>query len=235
MGTDPAWGIAQNKLTFINGIKMKLSVIYGVLHMTIGIIHKGTNTIYFKDWPSFFTEVVAGTIILLGLFGWMDLLILGKWLTVLNIEDLRPADSTKYPHCAAKPAGLETNDPSEDLRSITQGDCDNQLSPSVINIMIDTVFNFGKSKSPEGSRAYIGADLPAQMTTGFALLVIVFLLIPVMLFVKPCCFRGDDGHDDDHENNQIEFANINNMEQNNQIQRSSDDNRGATDDAMIKR
>merc|ERR1712216_3367 len=92
MGTDPVWGIASNKLTFINGIKMKLSVIFGVLHMTMGIIHKGTNPIYFRDWPSFFTEVVAGTIILLGLFGWMDLLIFAKWLKELDIEDNTPVD-----------------------------------------------------------------------------------------------------------------------------------------------
>jgi len=58
------------------------------------------------------------------------------------------------------------------------------------------------------------------MAIGFILLIIVFLLIPVMLFVKPCCFRGDGGHDDNEENNQIEFANINNVDnQNNQIQR----------------
>jgi len=66
---------------------MKLSVIFGVLHMSMGILHKGTNTIYFKDWPSFFTEVVAGLVILLGLFGWMDLLIFAKWLHPLNIDD----------------------------------------------------------------------------------------------------------------------------------------------------
>jgi len=112
MGTDPIWGIASNKLTFINGIKMKLSVIFGVLHMTMGIMHKGTNTIFFKDWPSFFTEVVAGTIILLGLFGWMDLLILGKWLTDLNIEDDTLVDSTL---CRPKSAGLETNAGDEDM------------------------------------------------------------------------------------------------------------------------
>lgn len=154
MGTDPIWGISSNKLTYINGIKMKLSVIFGVLHMTMGIIHKGTNTVYFKDWPSFFTEVVAGTIILLGLFGWMDLLIIAKWLKPLNIEDATPTNK-----CDPTQLDLETNVPEENLVAVKTGDCDNQKTPSVINIMIDTVFNFGTSKTPD-YRAFIGPDVP---------------------------------------------------------------------------
>lgn len=146
MGTDPIWGIASNKLTYINGIKMKLSVIFGVLHMTMGIIHKGTNTVYFRDWPSFFTEVVAGIIILIGLFGWMDLLIIAKWLTKLDIED-RDSPAMDI-HCKPKEVDLDTSSPDELSVPIGKGDCDNQLTPSVINIMIDTVFNFGTSKNP---------------------------------------------------------------------------------------
>jgi hypothetical protein len=100
--------------------------------------------------------------------------------------------------------------------------------------MIDTVFNFGTSKTP-GYRSFVGSDIQQQLDIGFALLVIVIILIPIMLFVKPCCFRGDH-HDDDNEgeNNQIEFANINNIDnQQNQVNRS--DGVGNTDDAMNKR
>lgn len=98
MGTDPIWGITSNKLTFINGVKMKISVIFGVLHMTMGILHKGTNCVYFRDWASLTTEVIAGLVILLGLFGWMDLLILAKWLTPLDIEDSSPStDKVRCP------------------------------------------------------------------------------------------------------------------------------------------
>jgi V-type H+-transporting ATPase subunit a len=120
MGTDPIWGISSNKLTVHNGIKMKLSVIFGVLHMTMGILHKGTNCVYFRDWPSLFTEVIAGIIILLGLFGWMDLLIIAKWLTPLDIDDRRESQD---PRCKGKAAGLETNAPEEDLLGIPEGDC----------------------------------------------------------------------------------------------------------------
>lgn len=63
-----------------------MSVIFGVLHMTMGVICKGTNTIYFKDYVSFITEVVFGIIILWGLFGWMDALIITKFFRTPDID-----------------------------------------------------------------------------------------------------------------------------------------------------
>jgi V-type H+-transporting ATPase subunit a len=47
-GYDPAWGLTGNNLSFSNNIKMKLSVIFGVLHMIFGILIKGGNSVYFK-------------------------------------------------------------------------------------------------------------------------------------------------------------------------------------------
>jgi V-type H+-transporting ATPase subunit a len=44
---DPIWSLSNNKLTFVNSVKMKMSVIFGVFHMSIGIIIKGLNTIKF--------------------------------------------------------------------------------------------------------------------------------------------------------------------------------------------
>jgi V-type H+-transporting ATPase subunit a len=70
---------------------MKLSVIFGVLHMTLGIICKGTNSIYFGRYVEFFSEVCSGIIILMFLFGWMDLLIIAKWFMYNDIQDTNPA------------------------------------------------------------------------------------------------------------------------------------------------
>jgi vacuolar-type H+-ATPase subunit I/STV1 len=66
---------------------MKLSVIFGVLHMCIGIATKGGNAVYFRQWATLICEVATGFVILLGLFGWMDLLIYAKWFYPLDIED----------------------------------------------------------------------------------------------------------------------------------------------------
>jgi V-type H+-transporting ATPase subunit a len=91
MGMDPTWGMASNRISMVNGVKMKMSVIFGILHMSMGIIVKGTNTIYFKRYLEFFTEVCTGLIILLGLFGWMDALIFAKWFKFLDINDTTPS------------------------------------------------------------------------------------------------------------------------------------------------
>lgn len=65
---------------------MKMSVIFGVIHMTFGVICKGTNTIYFKKLMEFWTEVVTGIVILWGLFGWMDALIIAKFFRTYDID-----------------------------------------------------------------------------------------------------------------------------------------------------
>lgn len=83
-GIDPAWYQSPLLLTFTNNIKMKLAVIIGVVHMAIGVAVKGANSIFFGNKLDFFCEVVTGLIILLGLFGWMDLLIFSKWNYEMN-------------------------------------------------------------------------------------------------------------------------------------------------------
>jgi len=84
-GLDPAWFLDQNNiLTVQDCFKMKLAVIIGVAHMTMGICTKGLNAVYHKQYLVLWTEVVTGLIILLGLFGWMDILIIAKWLYPMN-------------------------------------------------------------------------------------------------------------------------------------------------------
>jgi V-type H+-transporting ATPase subunit a len=66
---------------------MKLSVIFGVFHMCLGIGIKGSNAVYFRKFVVLICEVFAGFFILFGLFGWMDILIFLKWFYPLDIED----------------------------------------------------------------------------------------------------------------------------------------------------
>jgi len=47
IGFDPKWYMGKNGLTYMNSMKMKLSVILGVSQMTIGIFMKGFNYLYF--------------------------------------------------------------------------------------------------------------------------------------------------------------------------------------------
>lgn len=75
-GTDPAWYLNPNSLTFFNSIKMRTSVIIGVAHMSMGIVVKGLNAVNKGQVIVLLFEVICGLIILNGLFGYMDFLVI---------------------------------------------------------------------------------------------------------------------------------------------------------------
>lgn len=79
-GLDWKWYSAHNELNYFNSMKMKISVIIAVAQMSLGIIMKGANTLYNSDMLGFVGEFIPQLILLLCLFGWMDLLIIAKWL-----------------------------------------------------------------------------------------------------------------------------------------------------------
>jgi len=60
---------------------MKISVILGVSQMSLGIVMKAFNALHFEKKLDFFYEFIPQITLLLCLFGWMDLLIIVKWLT----------------------------------------------------------------------------------------------------------------------------------------------------------
>jgi len=80
-GVDPSWYRSTNEIAFINSLKMKVAVIYGVSHMTLGIFLKGTNAFYFGNCIDFFFEFVPQIVLMVSLFGFMDFMIVLKWLT----------------------------------------------------------------------------------------------------------------------------------------------------------
>jgi V-type H+-transporting ATPase subunit a len=76
---------------------MKTSVILGVLQMSLGICMKGFNALYFGAYVDFFFEFIPQISLLLALFGWMDTLIIGKWLTHVNVEYLEDPGVHPFP------------------------------------------------------------------------------------------------------------------------------------------
>lgn len=80
-GIDTVWYLASNELAYINSMKMKIAVILGVVHMTVGIVLRGINNLYFGKKVDFAFEFLPQLIILLAMFGYMDGLIITKWLT----------------------------------------------------------------------------------------------------------------------------------------------------------
>ena len=58
IGLDYSWSESINKVSFTNSFKMKLSIVFGVTHMMIGIFNKGLNALYFNDFASFAFEFI---------------------------------------------------------------------------------------------------------------------------------------------------------------------------------
>lgn len=58
---------------------MKISVIIGVIHMTLGIFVKASNCLHFRRYLDFFCEFIPQLGFMLLLFGYMDFLIFYKW------------------------------------------------------------------------------------------------------------------------------------------------------------
>lgn len=78
-GFDPVWHGAKTELTFTNSLKMKMSIILGVIHMDLGIIMSLFNQMYFRDHLSIWCEFVPQFLFLNALFGYLCFMIIYKW------------------------------------------------------------------------------------------------------------------------------------------------------------
>uniref|UniRef100_A0A3B3BDY4 V-type proton ATPase subunit a n=1 Tax=Oryzias melastigma TaxID=30732 RepID=A0A3B3BDY4_ORYME len=72
-GIDPVWGMANNKLTFLNSYKMKMSIIIGVIHMTFGVC------LSFFNYCVFFI-LIPELFFMLCLFGYLVFMVVFKWI-----------------------------------------------------------------------------------------------------------------------------------------------------------
>ena len=75
---------------------MKLSVIFAILQMSLGIFLKGLNSIYFRKTQDLLFEFIPQVFILWTLFMWMDILIIKKWMTPRDVETFSPPTQSHY-------------------------------------------------------------------------------------------------------------------------------------------
>jgi V-type H+-transporting ATPase subunit a len=88
-GVDPQWKGVPNEITFYNSIKMKVSIVFGVVHMTIGIVFSMLNSIHFKKWYDLLFVNLPSLIFFVSMFGYLAFVIIFKWITVRsNAENL---------------------------------------------------------------------------------------------------------------------------------------------------
>eukprot|EP00735_Rhodelphis_limneticus_P009068 TRINITY_DN2518_c0_g1::TRINITY_DN2518_c0_g1_i1::g.19327::m.19327 TRINITY_DN2518_c0_g1::TRINITY_DN2518_c0_g1_i1::g.19327 ORF type:complete len:821 (-),score=262.11,sp/Q9SJT7/VHAA2_ARATH/45.57/0.0,V_ATPase_I/PF01496.14/3.8e-259,Vps5/PF09325.5/0.0081,Vps5/PF09325.5/2.8,DUF2216/PF10226.4/0.052,DUF106/PF01956.11/0.49,MutS_III/PF05192.13/1.8e+02,MutS_III/PF05192.13/2.4,CHASE3/PF05227.8/87,CHASE3/PF05227.8/1.8,Sec34/PF04136.10/0.36,Sec34/PF04136.10/3.2e+03,TMPIT/PF07851.8/2e+02,TMPIT/PF07851.8/0.38 TRI len=97
VGMDPVWKGTDNGLTFTNSLKMKMSVIMGVLQMTVGVILSYFNARYFRRPLNVWFEFVPQFLFLQSIFGYLCIMIFIKWGTnYYEKEDYDPNDTDCY-------------------------------------------------------------------------------------------------------------------------------------------
>ena len=80
-GMDRVWGKTDQKIAFMNSFKMKLSIIVAVTHMSVGILMRGVNNLYFGDWVGLVFEFLPQITFFMCTFGYMCVCIVVKWLS----------------------------------------------------------------------------------------------------------------------------------------------------------
>uniref|UniRef100_A0A1Q3G3M1 V-type proton ATPase subunit a n=1 Tax=Culex tarsalis TaxID=7177 RepID=A0A1Q3G3M1_CULTA len=80
IGLDPVWQISDNKIIFLNAYKMKISIIFGVIHMLFGVFVGLFNHRYFKNKLAIYCEFIPQVIFLVFLFSYMTMLMFIKWV-----------------------------------------------------------------------------------------------------------------------------------------------------------
>jgi V-type H+-transporting ATPase subunit a len=178
VGFDSRWFQSDQLLAFSNNYKMKTAVIFAILQMSLGIIMKGFNALYFKNRLDFFFEFIPQIVLLLALFGWMDTLIIGKWNMEKNINTV---------------IDVSASDPST-LAEFNKV----HLSPAIITTMIDIFLAFGNNKNADGSIKYNYVFPSSQQSMSILFLVISFICVPLMLAVKPMVLKRQLEHEHHH-------------------------------------
>jgi len=158
-GVDPVWQSASNKIGFLNTYKMKISLIFGVLHMTFGVMMSLWNKLSRKQYANIILEFFPQIIFLLGIFGYLVTMIFIKWILYgANLAD--PMSE----HCAPN------------------------LLITFINMMLHKKADIDMKMTgchAENGMNYEVDMFPGQQGLQGFLVLVGVLMIPVMLFGKP--------------------------------------------------
>ncbi|CAD5218970.1 unnamed protein product [Bursaphelenchus okinawaensis] len=163
IGVDPVWILANNRLNFLNSMKMKASVVIGITQMTFGVILSFMNAAFFKSKVDIFTQCIPQLIFLSSIFIYLCGQIFAKWI-FFWVEPAR-VFSLYYPgsHCA----------PS--------------LLVGLINMFMfkQRAVGFTDSEGNEIKNCHLSYWYPNQKELEHTLVIVALLMIPIMLFGKP--------------------------------------------------
>ena len=158
MGIDPVWQSASNKIGFLNTYKMKISLIFGVIHMTFGVMLSLWNKLNKRQYSQILLEFIPQLVFLLGIFGYLILMIFIKWI-MYGANQAEPFSE----HCAPN------------------------LLITFINMMLMKTpqVDMKMDKCHTRSMNYENFMYPGQEGIQKALLFIGVLMVPIMLLGKP--------------------------------------------------
>ncbi|VIO94128.1 Uncharacterized protein BM_BM10100 [Brugia malayi] len=163
-GLDPVWNLAENRLTFTNSMKMKASIVFGIIQMTFGVILSLMNYLYFRSTIDIYFTFIPQILFLSCMLIYLCIQITVKWLMFSSIPG--NVFGFFYPgsHCA----------PSLLIGLINM--C--MLKPRKEGF-------WNRSSSSEFEQCYLHEWYPNQGMVEKGLLMLTVLCIPVMLLVKP--------------------------------------------------
>ncbi len=78
-GMDPIWQVADNKIEFLNSYKMKISLIFGLIHMLFGLVLSLCNKIIRRARHEILLEFVPQLVFLMFIFFYLVFMIFYKW------------------------------------------------------------------------------------------------------------------------------------------------------------
>ena len=156
IGLDPVWIGNYNELVYTNSLKMKLSIIVGVIHMLLGIGIKGVNNYKNRKYNAFFFEFIPQFLFMFILFGYMIYMIFYKWGTDYDADTSKaPSILTIMINMAVKIGSVEGKPLFDSLFGLSQ----EAINISIIVIclllipimlLIKPIYYYKKKKSTQG-------------------------------------------------------------------------------------
>uniref|UniRef100_A0A915AP33 V-type proton ATPase subunit a n=1 Tax=Parascaris univalens TaxID=6257 RepID=A0A915AP33_PARUN len=165
IGVDPVWNLAENnKLSFLNSLKMKTSVIIGISQMTFGVLLSYQNYKYFNSRLDVLYTFIPQMLFLACIFIYLCLEIIFKWL--LFSAESGTVLGYVYPSSNCAPSlliGLINMFMMKDRPS------------GFVNETTGTVY----------TQCYLNLWYPGQSFFETLFVLVAVACIPVMLFAKP--------------------------------------------------
>lgn len=89
-GVDPLWYNTKNELTFMNSLKMKMAVSFGVAQMLLGLFLSLSNHLFFRDYLAVYFQFLPQLAFLMCTFGYMVFMIFYKWTVDWTMRSYDP-------------------------------------------------------------------------------------------------------------------------------------------------